>query len=356
MSALMASDVQCDSWEVFGVVTFYIVAAITMVTVNKWILLATPTPIFFLFCQLAISVILLFGCHQRRLFILPSFHWTVARKLSPLVVINVLGLTFNAICLQYVDASFYQVARGLVLPMAVGLAFATGQLPPSPRALVCCVVVTVGYFVGILFEQNGRADHKAPSSIGLLFGILSSCTTAIHSIVIKSSLGVVDDSTISLAWYANLLSTIVIFPFILVAGELQPILHMLATPEELKTFLIGTALTGVFGFLICIAGFLSIKVTSPVTHMISAAARGIIQTALGVLLFHDILSKARTSSIVVITMGSCAYARIKYEETLEVREQEHRYGLALDAEEVYGEQGAIEIDKPTGLIRKPEEV
>jgi len=29
---------------------------------------------------------------------------------------------------------------------------------------------------------------------------------------------------------------------------------------------------GVFGFLICIAGFLSIKVTSPISHMISAGA------------------------------------------------------------------------------------
>lgn len=31
-------------------------------------------------------------------------------------------------------------------------------------------------------------------------------------------------------------------------------------------------MTGVFGFLLCIAGLLSIKVTSPVTHMVSSVS------------------------------------------------------------------------------------
>lgn len=61
--------------------------------------------------------------------------------------------------------------------------------------------------------------------------------------VIKSSLGAVHNSAVDLAWYTNLLSTIVIFPFVLVVGELNSILHMLVTPEERITFLIGTAIT-----------------------------------------------------------------------------------------------------------------
>lgn len=67
---------------------------------------------------------------------------------------------------------------------------------------------------------------------------------------------------------------------------------------------------GVFGFLICLAGFVSIKVTSPISHMVSAgeflsfrerdkvadrffrrkAVRGVLQTFLGVYLFGDIVS------------------------------------------------------------------
>ena len=48
---------------------------------------------------------------------------------------------------------------------------------------------------------------------------------------------------------------------------------------------------GVTGFLICVAGVLSIKVTSPITHMFSAAVRSVLQTALGVYLFGDILNR-----------------------------------------------------------------
>ena len=52
--------------------------------------------------------------------------------------------------LYYVDASFYQVARGLILPITVALAYALQSSPPSRLALYGCVIVTVGFFVGAL--------------------------------------------------------------------------------------------------------------------------------------------------------------------------------------------------------------
>lgn len=47
---------------------------------------------------------------------------------------------------------------------------------------------------------------------------------------------------------------------------------------------------GLFGFLICVATLFSIKVTSPITHMVSSAVRGVIQTFFSVWIFHDIIS------------------------------------------------------------------
>lgn len=41
----------------------------------------------------------------------------------------------------------------------------------------------------------------------------------------------------------------------------------------LRTFLVGSAVTGTFGFFICMAGLLSITVTSPVSHMFSSVSR-----------------------------------------------------------------------------------
>ncbi len=47
---------------------------------------------------------------------------------------------------------------------------------------------------------------------------------------------------------------------------------------------------GSVGFLLSIASVLSIKVTSPITHMISSAIRGVAASFLGVALFGDILT------------------------------------------------------------------
>jgi len=39
-----------------------------------------------------------------------------------------------------------------------------------------------------------------------------------------------------------------------------------------------------------IASLLSIKVTSPITHMVSSAVRGVVASLLGVWLFHDVVT------------------------------------------------------------------
>lgn len=135
-----------------------------MVTVNKWVLLSTQIPLFFLLCQLASSVALLGLSHLFKLVTIPTFDKSIARSLWPLIIVNVLGLTFNNYCLQYVDASFYQVARGLVLPITVALALVTGQSPPGPMALVCCLVVSCGFLVGVALDNSRTAGaSEGPS-------------------------------------------------------------------------------------------------------------------------------------------------------------------------------------------------
>ncbi|CAG8546234.1 10239_t:CDS:2 [Racocetra fulgida] len=55
--------------------------------------------------------------------------------------------------------------------------------------------------------------------LGVLFGICSSVSTALHAIVIKKSLDVVKGDTMELVYYNNLLSAIAFTPVILLAGE-----------------------------------------------------------------------------------------------------------------------------------------
>jgi GDP-fucose transporter C1 len=78
-------------------------------------------------------------------------------------------------------------------------------------------------------------------SKGIFFGVLSSCTTAVHSLVIKASLPIVNNVALDLAWYTNLLSAVVVgFMAVFEAG---PVTEMFANPEQANTFIIGSAVT-----------------------------------------------------------------------------------------------------------------
>lgn len=82
------------------------------------------------------------------------------------------------------------------------------------------------------------------NSLGIVFGLLSSVTTASSAVIIKHSLDFVDGSTIALAWYNNLFSTIVLFPLVFVVGEGPAVYELLFVDEKgWSTFLWGTLIT-----------------------------------------------------------------------------------------------------------------
>ncbi|KAJ7666004.1 hypothetical protein DFH06DRAFT_1323159 [Mycena polygramma] len=328
---------------VAAVVLFYIVAALAMVMANKWVLNVTSAPLFFLLIQLIIAV-LLFGITDV-LRLLPTrltFDLKICKGLVSITALNVVGLSSSNYTLKYVDASFYQVARGLVLPLTVGASFAILHSRPSMRILGACAIVTAGFFCGILL------DGTPLSPAGVAFGVVSSSITALASVVIKQSLVVVDGSTILLSWYTNLLSAVVLAPLVLLVGEGPSVLALLSgapsvDPEvaaavvaaggtsELRTFLWGSLVTGAMGFLMSIAGLLSIKVTSPITHMVSAAVRGVASSFLGLWFFQDVISSGRAASITIVLGGSIFYTWVKHKETEATAVQAEAYQrVAMD--------------------------
>jgi solute carrier family 35 (GDP-fucose transporter), member C1 len=108
---------------------------------------------------------------------------------------------------------------------------------PSIRIILSCAVVTFGFFVGVFLDQV----HV--SSLGIFFGILSSLMTAMHAAVMKRGFEVVDGSALSMSWYSNLLSSLLLIPFIIL-GEGPAVLEIVSGQAEgLSTFLIGSAVT-----------------------------------------------------------------------------------------------------------------
>lgn len=296
---------QPSTWKVVGAITFYLVAAIVMVFANKWVLRAVAVPITFLLCQLLLATGLLQLAGTFGLLEIPQLTSKMGTSLLPLILINVVGLLFNTFCLQYVDASFYQVARGLVLPFTVLASYLFLNSRPSPSILSTVLIVCVGFFWGV------RADKLNTSWVGILLGVLSSITTSLHAIIVKRSLSITN-SSIDLAYYINLFSSLLLIPLIPFTSEIGTVAGLIRTGgEPLQIFLTGALVTGIFGFLISLAGFLSIKVTSPVSHMVSSAVRGVLQTVLGMALFGDVITLDRLIGISIILGGSIAYTTIK---------------------------------------------
>ncbi|EIW62962.1 uncharacterized protein TRAVEDRAFT_113099, partial [Trametes versicolor FP-101664 SS1] len=120
-----------------------------------------------------------------------------------------------------------------------------------------------------------------------------------HSVVIKKSLDVVHGSALHLSWYTNLMSAIILAPIIILVGELPGVMKLLFGANEnaagqmstLATFVMGSLITASILRLLILASLMSIKVTSPITHMVSSAVRGVAVSLLGVWLFHDIVTQ-----------------------------------------------------------------
>ncbi|KAJ7689424.1 hypothetical protein B0H17DRAFT_1135010 [Mycena rosella] len=289
---------------------------------NKWVLNTTTAPLFFLLIQLIIAVLLfgvtdLFKMYPERL----TFDLKVCKGLGPMVALNVVGLS------PQFQQLHPKIRRRLLLPSCARARpplhrrrlLRHAARPPSLRVLAACAVVTAGFFIGVLL------DGTPLSFAGLAFGVASSSITALASVVIKRSLPIVDGSTILLSWYTNVLSAVVLMPLVLLAGEGPSVRALLAgapnpaaphpSAPQLPTFLWGSLITGAIGFLMSIAGLLSIKVTSPITHMISSAVRGVAASFLGVWFFADVISAGRGASIAVVLGGSIYYTWVKHKET-----------------------------------------
>ncbi|KAF5368479.1 hypothetical protein D9758_002234 [Tetrapyrgos nigripes] len=287
-------NLNLQTLQVAAVVTFYMSAALVMVFVNKAVLKNDPDlPLLFLFIQLSIAVVLLqvSSTISNRVEI-PRLHLSIAKKLTPVILVNVIGLVFNTLCLRDVEASFFQASSSY---------FAASKLPGS----------------GALMSTPDRSRSSASADNHRLVSQhpLYPNLETFHAVLIKSSLPHCDNSTIQLAWWQNAGSAVFLFPFVLLNGEHELLRNKILSAEWKGTmFIWGSIVTGIFGFLLCVAGLLSIKVTSPITHMFSSAARSVLQTILGVWIFHDLLNTNRASSILLILGGTVYYTWVKSAE------------------------------------------
>jgi solute carrier family 35 (GDP-fucose transporter), member C1 len=206
---------------------------------------------------------------------------------------------------QYVEVSFYNVARSLTIVFNVIFTYMMLGEVTSRTTLICLGMVIVGFFVG----SGGEVNF---SLIGTLFGVSSSVFVSLNSIYTKKVMPIVDGNQWTLAAYNNMNAVLMFIPIILVVERdvLLANLHVMTQGYYWMLMWIG----GGFGFLIGIVTILQIKLTSPLTHNISGTAKAGVQTVLALAIWQNPTTPANLAGIALVLAGSFLYAYVRNRE------------------------------------------
>lgn len=197
----------------------------------------------------------------------------------------------------------------------------------------------MGFSAG-LFNDFGR--HLTGAK-GIILGVGSSFTTAVESVVVKRYLNPAKKSSAAdsnmeaeeeelgvwqMIWMSNILTLFFFFPLAYVSGDMATFASLLrpspsdaiasaaeGAAQNHAVFLPLAALTGFVGFLLTIATFMQISVTSPTTHMIVTATRGVAQSGLAVVFLKEAITMGRVTSMGFILGGSALYGWAKDRHT-----------------------------------------
>ncbi|KAM0253713.1 hypothetical protein ACHAP5_000290 [Fusarium lateritium] len=298
------------------VVLFHSSCAIWSTILSKSALNGVEAPVTLLALQTTIQVALLTIIGVATGWIKLSRPLNAWIALLPLTVARLVGILAKTYCLASVNASVYQIARGLLLPFTLFLSLLVLRPRPyyPPISLVGCAMVMAGFGTGMMADYS----QMLTSGKGVLLGVGSSFTTAVESVVVKRFLGKSQEGMWQMVWMSNCMALLFYIPLFPLSGEMSTMssLFTVESMDVARQFLSSACLTGVSAFLLTIATFMQIEVTSPTTHMIVTAARGVAQSSLAVVLLGEVLTADRAGSMALILMGSALYgwARDRYQQ------------------------------------------
>ncbi|KAL7558108.1 hypothetical protein ACA910_020056 [Epithemia clementina (nom. ined.)] len=230
------------------------------------------------------------------------------QKVFPLSIVFVGMITFNNLCLKWVEVSFYNVARSLTIVFNVAFSSIVLSQHTSTKTMGCLAIVILGFFIG----SNGEVNFSLKGTIA---GVASSLFVSLNSIYTKKVLPAVDNDHWRLTYYNNVNACLMFLPLILVF-EHQPVFVALVSGQFLSTLFWGAMLVaGIFGFSIGIVTVLQIKATSPLTHNISGTAKAAVQSILAFYIWKNPPTFLGVLGIFTVLGGSLLYTLVKMGES-----------------------------------------
>ncbi|RPA74725.1 hypothetical protein BJ508DRAFT_243713 [Ascobolus immersus RN42] len=337
--------------KIAATILFHSTCAISVTIISKSALTKISLPITLLATQTFVSMALLILIGRPMGWIKIRQPLTLWKTLFPLTVARLIGVLAKTYCLANVHASFYQIARGLLLPFTLLLSYLL--LRPRPTytftSLSGCALVMCGFGVGMVNDYQ----KMATSTLGMALGVGSSFTTAVESIVVKKFMSgkTKEVGMWQMIYMTNFMALMIYIPLLWSTPEwnsLQEHLMTADSSELLSSFVKTSIVTGITTFLLTIATFLQISVTSPTTHMIVTAARGVAQSGLAVVILKELVSAGRVLGMACILGGSMIYGVGKEEARKEAKEGYQR----VAADDV--EKGTIEMKVRDGEVSEKE--
>ena len=285
-----------------------------------------------------------------------------------MTIARLTGVLAKTFCLAAVDAAFYQVARGLLLPFTFVLSLLI--LRPRPTFPMLSVFGAATVLLGFGVGMSKDFGQHLTGVKGIVLGVGSSFTTAVESVVVKRYLNTPlksehltvpekdsDEEELGvwqLVWMSNVLALSIYVPLFFLSGGVSSISGSLlsGTPNPTGASFVPLAfLTGGVGFLLTLAQFMQISVTSPTTHMIVTAVRGVAQSSLAVIILHESITVGRASSMVLIVGGSAVYGWGK-EKQLSAQRQDGYVRVDADDDSKWDEEEIRRAGNDTLLMQQ----
>lgn len=316
----MAKSGVANGLKIATVVVSYFIISISLVFTNKLLMskegASIPAPLFVTWFQCLLTAVTCWGLGELgdgaleasffSQFPKQKIELDIILKVLPLSLLFVGMMTFNNLCLQYVEVSFYLVARSLTIVMNVIFTFILLGESTSFKVCMTLLVVIGGFWMGTDGELN-------VSFIGLTFGVMSSCFVSLNAVYTKKTLPYVDGNKWRLAFNNNVNASIVFIPLIL-CFELTTIRDHAAL--LISPFFWGMMMiAGVFGFLIGIVVVMQINLTSPLTHNISGTAKACVQTLLALWIWQNPYTVKSLLGVGMVIFGSLLYTLVRRSES-----------------------------------------
>jgi GDP-fucose transporter C1 len=262
----------------------------------------------------------------------------VALKTLPLSIVFVGMIAFNNLCLKEIGVSFYNVGRSLTTMWNIVLTYLMLGQKTSPKALMCCVILVIGFLLG-LDQESSLGDLSIK---GVIYGVLASLFVALNAIYVKKIMPIVDGDSWRLTLYNNLNAFFLFLPLMVMSGEHS----VVANFDKLGSLYFWTmmVLAGFFGVAIGLVTMLQIKFTSPLTHNISGTAKACAQTVIAVWVNSELKSELWWMSNAFVLFASGAYTHVRAQEM----------ALPRPSKNIDLEDQIEELDKTEAEAEEPE--